>query len=1155
MFKNRSFFLLKTLIAAIALLFCITFMFSDLLRAKHSLASELGLPEPTQILSFTKKYDFPRLIGMSVNREDTYRLKFILDNANPKPNDKQTAERLVKYFLGGLTIPDEKMWVNLSPYESDRVIDANLAATDLGRDLLASDYILKQLSSSMTHPDTEIGKTYWNTVKKSGRLADKNKNELFNKIWILPGKIVLQQDGDSVLIRDAELKVMYEEDYLALKANGAESVVNSSVGNVMIGEFLPALEKEINSGENFAVFRQLFYSLILANWFKYKFQDTAYDSYIDTESSANIDLKDPQHIDYIFTMYTESFDKGVYNVITKNSDRKSCREYFSGGVGFQKMSAVRGIIEDAITSSSIEYVAEGAVEGIEVELQRRQRTALSELKHYGSPRDAVELIDDSGFLLKTTDADGATVYEPYFILSSERASWFEKIVDEAADHLEDGKSVTLLVPPGENNYLVQDAVKSVCNFRDIKLVDMPDEADPETMQTLQVMQNPEQIIMNNFDSTNPLHVEVYKMFKENGARILMIDIAGRSSVTKRDYSKDVLGVEENEIFYISPSARQGANLYNVLKMKSGMGGNDCTTDQTLSNNIAKIVKAAEKVPFTWYTQEALERDLYSFVYLVRSADYSVEQWEAWLLEHSRAGINVKSSVVDGAHCGVVEFETVPENKKKKNLEKQGESVENNLEVEKILRERIAAEGRITYAEFMEICLYSEHGYYSGGHVAIGQGQHFATYPETIPKAFGAVMGEQIIELWERMGKPNSFDIIESGAGNGTMAKNILEYLQKTDPDGIFQAVKYNIAEISRELILRQRKNIDSDVFPVSWVNASANALPFKDVEGIFISNELPDAFPVNIVKKDVNGDLKEIYVTEKNGRFVPVLGDLSEESIMKECVDILKEKRGDESIEYRLKHTGVVVNLGMLQWQKQLSQIMKRGYVITNDYGPGKRLTGENERFRNLQPAVRMYSADINIQPNNAVYPFLKPGAVDLTADVDFLHLASEGEKHGFTNIGVTTQHDYFKTMFSMNPRLDEFASEIERVAQTDNWQVMIQGKDVDMSAIDGLYPPTVVTFDLLKGGTVSQSIFGPDPDGSRKEEALNELAHRYNDISSSLENVEMDQADGLGGIDLTGMNSDISAEIEPDASDIKRKEPSSMKIKSIKFDRVFAET
>ena len=62
---------------------------------------------------------------------------------------KEEADKLIKYFLASLTVPEDELWVNLSPYEEGRIISKKFGQTEMGRDLLAQDYILKQLTASM----------------------------------------------------------------------------------------------------------------------------------------------------------------------------------------------------------------------------------------------------------------------------------------------------------------------------------------------------------------------------------------------------------------------------------------------------------------------------------------------------------------------------------------------------------------------------------------------------------------------------------------------------------------------------------------------------------------------------------------------------------------------------------------------------------------------------------------------------------------------------------------------------------------------------------------------------------------------------------------------------------------------------------------------
>jgi len=73
---------------------------------------------------------------------------------------RQEYKKLVKYFLASLTIPDEDQWVNLSPYEKGRIIQGNFGKTEMGRDLLSQDYLLKQITSSLMYPESGLGKKF-----------------------------------------------------------------------------------------------------------------------------------------------------------------------------------------------------------------------------------------------------------------------------------------------------------------------------------------------------------------------------------------------------------------------------------------------------------------------------------------------------------------------------------------------------------------------------------------------------------------------------------------------------------------------------------------------------------------------------------------------------------------------------------------------------------------------------------------------------------------------------------------------------------------------------------------------------------------------------------------------------------------------------------
>ncbi len=97
--------------------------------------------------------------GLTLHPENPLRFDFIVDTGDENLDDeefKEESEKLIKYFLASLTVPEEKLWVNLSPYEKDKIISQEFGTTEMGVDLLAQDYILKQLTASLVYPEDSL---------------------------------------------------------------------------------------------------------------------------------------------------------------------------------------------------------------------------------------------------------------------------------------------------------------------------------------------------------------------------------------------------------------------------------------------------------------------------------------------------------------------------------------------------------------------------------------------------------------------------------------------------------------------------------------------------------------------------------------------------------------------------------------------------------------------------------------------------------------------------------------------------------------------------------------------------------------------------------------------------------------------------------------
>jgi len=274
--------------------------------------------------------------------------KILLDKGDQKDLSdtkiKDEAERLLTYFKIGLSLPNEKFWVNLRPDAEDQIIDPELEKTDLGKALLEADLQLKKDTSSLTSPQTKEGKEYWNKLyKKAGELFGSENIIIptLTRPWIVPGEIIVRESGESAYIYKATLKVLLEQDHLrgsvAYNFSDPRMKELNEYSSQLIRELiLPGLTKRINSSKDYANLRQVFFSLILARWFKDSFRgkNGEYSQLIDSGNLSNLTSKEPWSKTDYFNQYRKSFQDGEYNLSEKvyASTGQVIRRYTSGGM-------------------------------------------------------------------------------------------------------------------------------------------------------------------------------------------------------------------------------------------------------------------------------------------------------------------------------------------------------------------------------------------------------------------------------------------------------------------------------------------------------------------------------------------------------------------------------------------------------------------------------------------------------------------------------------------------------------------------------------------------------------------------------------------------------------------------------------------------------
>ncbi|MBP9854210.1 MAG: isocitrate lyase/phosphoenolpyruvate mutase family protein [Candidatus Omnitrophica bacterium] len=407
-----------------------TFVFTSILPpqvAAQTLPTILNLPIPGTLITPTVGY-MPALIkGITINPENPLNFTFYVSKGDENINDDQLREessKLIKYFLATLTTPSEDLWVNLSPYEKDKMIAPEFGVTEMGRDLLAQDYILKQLTASLMYPENELGKKFWEKVhqKAFDRFGSSDiPVEAFNKIWIVPERAAVYEHEGSAFVLNSHLKVMLAQDYLALQ----ESINRKEHGVSQVGEeakteqgemisemirevLIPEIEKEVNEGETFASLRQVYNSMILAAWFKNNLKESLLGQvYMDQKKVAGVNVDDPAIKDKIYDQYLKAFKLGVYNYIKEEYDPATKeiipRQYFSGGFGFKGID--KAVLSETYNGDSLPYADKAVLVGAN-ELAKDNALSAVEINLYESNDKNATVIEEA---VKKQDNDAAVL--------------------------------------------------------------------------------------------------------------------------------------------------------------------------------------------------------------------------------------------------------------------------------------------------------------------------------------------------------------------------------------------------------------------------------------------------------------------------------------------------------------------------------------------------------------------------------------------------------------------------------------------------------------------------------------------------------------------------------------------------------------------------
>ena len=305
--------------------------------------------------------------------------------------------------------------------------------------------------------------------------------------------------------------------------------------------------------------------------------------------------------------------------------------------------------------------------------------------------------------------------------------------------------------------------------------------------------------------------------------------------------------------------------------------------------------------------------------------------------------------------------------------------QSSANLQTLLAEEIRKHGNwIPFSRFMELVLYTpQYGYYTGGSHKIGNNGDFITAP-TLTPLFARTLARQLQELLPQ----TAGNIYEFGAGTGQLAADLLNNLSNS-------INRYYIIEISPELAARQKDLIQTLAPQAAQKIVHLSALP-ETFDGIIIGNEVLDAMPVEIIRKDEGGSFEHVGVCLENDRFTYSARPLHDLQLSALASLYFPKISPPYTSELHPQQYAFI---------RTLASRLEHGCMIFIDYGFDAAQYYHPQR--NQGTLIGHYRHHVIHNP----FDFI--GLADLTAHVNFTDIAQAGTDAGLDLIGYLPQSHF----------------------------------------------------------------------------------------------------------------------------------------------------
>ncbi|MDR6551357.1 SAM-dependent methyltransferase [Paenibacillus qinlingensis] len=310
-----------------------------------------------------------------------------------------------------------------------------------------------------------------------------------------------------------------------------------------------------------------------------------------------------------------------------------------------------------------------------------------------------------------------------------------------------------------------------------------------------------------------------------------------------------------------------------------------------------------------------------------------------------------------------------------------------------LKERInsTVNQRITFRDYMEICLYRDPGgYYRKEQIKIGKQGDFYT-----SSSIGTIMGEMVAafllkQLHGEASQSSCIEVVEWGGGNGRMALHVLNELRQSNPD-IYNRVTYTLIESSAFHRQLQREMLIEHVERIRFMEEAA-WLSEGPAEMVYVlANELLDAFPIHRIQYKDQAFLESyVHWQEEEPNFQEIWLPLESGRIL-DYLNTLEVQWQDGQISE--------MNLEAVDWYDRLAGRIVSGCVIAIDYGDVAEELYASHRHQGTLMCYRNHEAHGN--------PFINQGEQDITAHVNFSLCQAAAVSSGFEPYLLQTQRQF----------------------------------------------------------------------------------------------------------------------------------------------------